>query len=402
MLKRIFSLICFMGMVACSQSTEQIAVQPLGRADIQTTPALRAEPCAETDSFAVQLFSVLAAAQQGNIVFSPASLENVLRLLQQGARGSSAAELAALPMGKQGVRSAMNPAEASALFISEQLTLKPGVQADDVLKAPFATAPHQAAKLINDWSARRTRGLIPSIVSAQDLPPTTALVAANAIYLKEKWLHPFPVRDTRENAVFTQEDGNTIRVAMMHSKAKYRYAEGANWSAVAIPYKTEGRAGEPGYFIGILPKHSPRDYSARDLARDLTPQQYRHICKALADSTPQETIVNLPRFELKPCTFSLKPALQACGLTTIFSQSADFSGFVDRPLYLDDVLQRCYCKADEEGTTAAAVTVAVGRYKSIPVGPRPNVISFNKPFIWIIGDLNTPAAPYFMGITNEP
>lgn len=396
MLKRIFSLICFMGMVACSQSTEQIAVQPLGRANIPQTPAQQSAPCPETDSFAVQLFSVLAAAQQGNIVFSPASLEGVLRLLQQGARGSSAAELAALPMGKEGVRSAMNPAEASALFISEQLTLKPGVQADAVLKAPFATAPHQAAELINDWSARRTRGLIPSIVSAQDLPPTTALVAANAIYLKEKWLHPFPARDTRENAVFTQEDGNTIRVAMMHSKAKYRYAEGANWCAVAIPYKTEGRAGEPGYFIGILPKNS-----ARDFARNLTPQQYSDIRKALADSTPQETIVNLPRFELKPCTFSLKPALQACGLNNVFSQSADFSGFVDSPLYLDNVLQRCYCKADEEGTTAAAVTVAVAQCKSIRI-PRPKVIAFDKPFIWVIGDLNTPAAPYFMGITQAP
>lgn len=36
------------------------------------------------------------------------------------------------------------------------------------------------------------------------------LVAANAIYLKEKWLHPFPASDTRENADFTRENGNTI------------------------------------------------------------------------------------------------------------------------------------------------------------------------------------------------
>ena len=110
----------------------------------------------------------------------------------------------------------------------------------------------------------------------------------------------------------------------------------------------------------------------------------------------------LPRFELSPRTFSLKPALQACGLNVIFSQSADLSGFADHPLYLDDVLQRCYCKADEEGTTAAAVTVAAARYKGIAPGPRPNVIRFDRPFIWVIGNLNTPAAPYFMGITHEP
>ncbi len=396
MLKKVFSIIGLMGMVACSQPTENSAALPLGRADIQPTPALRAEPCPETDSFAVQVFSVLAEAQQGNVVFSPASLEGVLHLLQQGACGATAAELAALPMGKQGVRTAMTPAEASALFIAEQLTLKPGIKVDDVLKAPFATDSQQAAKLINNWAKSHTQGLIPSIVSPRDLPATTALVAANAIYLKEKWLHPFPARDTQENADFTLEDGSTTHVAMMRSTAKYHYAEGANWSAVAIPYKTENRSGEPGYFIGILPKNS-----ARDFARNLTPQQYSDIRKALAASTEQKTIVYLPRFELKPNTFSLKPALQACGLNNVFSQSADFSGFVDSPLYLDNVLQRCYCKADEEGTTAAAVTVAVARFKSIRI-PRPKVIAFDKPFIWVIGDLNTPAAPYFMGITQAP
>lgn len=398
MLKEFFFFLCCVGMVACSQPSKEIAAQPLGRADTPPTPAMQAPPCPETDSFAVQLFSVLAAAtQQENLVFSPSSLESVLRLLQQGARGATAAELASLPSGKQGVRTAMTPAEASALFISEQLTLKHGVKADEVLKAPFATAPDRAAALINNWATRHTRGLIPSIISSQDISPTTALIAANAIYLKEKWLHPFPALNTQEKADFTQENGRTIHVAMMRSKAKYPYAEGEGWSAVALPYKSEGREGEPGYFIGILPHGS-----ARDFARNLTPQQYRNICQALADSAAQDTIVYLPRFELSPRTFSLKPALQACGLNVIFSQSADLSGFADHPLYLDDVLQRCYCKADEEGTTAAAVTVAAARYKGISPGPRPNVICFDRPFIWVIGDLNTPAAPYFMGITHEP
>lgn len=397
MLKKVFTLAYLIGLVGCAQSTENTAVQSLGQSDIAPTAAMQANACRETDSFAVQVFSALAAAQKNNFVFSPASLEGVLRLLQQGARGATAAELAALPMGKPGVRTAMNPAEANALFISEQIHLNPAIQADDIVKVPFAKAPQKAADTINSWVKSQTRGLIPSVISARDISPNTALVAANAIYLKEKWLHPFPARDTHADADFTLEDGSTIHVAMMRSKANYRYAEGKDWSAVAIPYKPTAKQGEPGYFIGILPKDSARSFAGK-----LTPQLYQDIRKALAGSPEQSTIVYLPRFEVDPGTYSLKPALQACGLKGIFSMSADLSGFADAPLYLDDVLQRCYCKADEEGTQAAAVTVATVRTLGLPRGPRAKVIAFDKPFVWVIDDLNTPAAPYFMGIIQKP
>lgn len=396
MLKKIFSFIFLTGMVGCSQPVEVTSAQPLGSSDIPTV-ALHASPCRETDSFAVQTFAALAASQKGNFVFSPAGLESVLRLLQQGAGGNTAAELAALPMGKAGVRTAMSPAEPSALFIAEHFTLKPGVKVDEVARVPFSSAPDRAVKMINGWAERKTRGLIPSIISVQDISPNTALVAANAIYLKEKWLHPFPVSDTREGADFTMECGSTVPVAMMRSKAKYHYAEGDGWRAVAIPYKTEGRQGEPGYFIGILPTQSVRDF-----ALTFTPQRYQDIRRALVESAVRDTIVYLPRFELNPGTYSLKPVLLAYGLKGMFSMQADFSAFSAQPLYLGDVLQRCYCKADEEGTEAAAVTVAIGRYKSIAPGPRPEVIVFDRPFIWVIGDLTTPAAPYFMGITRKP
>lgn len=396
MLKKIFSFLFLMSMVGCSQQGEVAAAQPLGHSGCSTV-ALQSPPCRETDSFAVQVFSVLAASQKGNFVFSPASLESVLRLLQQGAGGSTAAELAALPMGKAGVRTAMAPAEAAALFIAENFTLNPRVKVDEVRRVPFATAPDKAAATINGWAEDKTRGLIPTIISARDIVPNTALVAANAIYLKERWLHPFSVNDTADDADFQLENGSIIPVAMMCRKAKYRYAEGEGWRAVAIPYNTEGRQGEPGYFIGILPGKTVGDF-----ARNLTPQQYQDIRRALAESPARDTIVYLPRFELNPGTYSLKPALQACGLQSVFSQGADFSGFSSQHLYLSDVLQRCYCKADEEGTEAAAVTVAVARFKSIARGPRPEVIVFDRPFIWVIGDLNTPAAPYFMGITRQP
>ena len=76
MLKKVFSIVGLMGMVACSQPTESSAALPLGRADIQPTPARRAEPCAETDSFAVQVFSSLSNLS----LFRYANLAKVLKV----------------------------------------------------------------------------------------------------------------------------------------------------------------------------------------------------------------------------------------------------------------------------------------------------------------------------------
>ena len=107
-----------------------------------TTPA-------PADDFAVQMFSTLAKTQQGNLVFSPASLEAVVRLLQQGARGETAAELAALPMGKTGIPTTITPIEANALFIADSLRLSPDISADEVFLVPFGTNNAKAADFIN-------------------------------------------------------------------------------------------------------------------------------------------------------------------------------------------------------------------------------------------------------------
>ena len=246
-------------------------------------------PYVATDPFAVQMFSTLAKEHKGNFVFSPAGVEAVLKLLQQGARGTTAAELNALPMGKTGIKSAMNPAEADALFLADDFKLKAGIKADRIMRVPFATDATAAAKDINAWANENTRGLIPSVISAKDIDPRTRMVAANAIYLKEKWLHPFKKRATRENADFTMSDGTTTKVSMMYNKDKFHYAEGEDWQAVAMYYDNgeEGSNGEPGCFIGILPKGNVKEFACT-----LTPHKYQTIRTALAN-TDKERITAL-------------------------------------------------------------------------------------------------------------
>ena len=359
----------------------------------EAEPTLAVPAQLQSDAFAINVFRELAQHHKGNITFSPASLESMLRLLQQGARGVTARELATLPMGQPDVRTAMQPTSANALFIGENLRLKGDIQADEIIPSPLSGNPDVAAKQINNWACDKTDGMIPSIMDADTLKQRNTpvrLIAANALALHEKWLRPFPEENTRPGTFF-REDSSTSMVQMMHQTGHFRYAKGEDWLAVALFYRRDGRPGEPGCFLAILPTGSARGFAAT-----LTADKFSSIRQALAISDPVEFHLGLPVFEQRTPTFSLAKALQACGLKHIFSQEANLSGFSDEPLFLSDVLQRCYVKADEQGVKAAAVTMGVARKQSIPTGPHP--VIFDRPFIWAICDLTTPAAPRFLGL----
>ncbi len=360
----------------------------------EADPELEVAGSIAGDLFALDLFRVLAAEGSGNITFSPASLESVLHLLKEGAAGTSKHALNKLPLGRQNVKSAMQVRSANALFVADELKLKTAAAA--VQRVPFASDPAGAVRAINDWFRENTKGLISKIATEQSITFNTRLVLANAIYLKELWLRPFDKDATEENGDFHCGDGSTVNVALMCQKDDFRYAEGADWKAVALFYRTDGRAGEPGCFIGILPKGN-----ARAFARGMTLEKYDGIRRALARSAPQEVRVFLPRMDIDSSIRSLKPALCKLGLAELFSDKADLSGFADEPLALSDVLQRCRVIVSEKETVAAAVTIGTVPWLFIP-DDEPREIRFDRPFIWGIGDLTTAAPPYFIGFCEKP
>lgn len=71
-------------------------------------------------------------------------------------------------------------------------------------------------------------------------------------------------------------------------------------------------------------------------------------------------------------------------------------------LVLDEVRQKCFVNVAEEGTKAAAVTaIAYALGCAQDPQPAPKVITFNRPFLWVIGDLTTPAAPGSWGCARN-
>lgn len=350
----------------------------------------------EVPALGVDVFRQVVKEQKGNVVFSPASVEGVLRLLKQGARGETLKELQGLSMPVRLSPSAMTPAEANALFVDDALKLKPGIKVDEVISTPLLSDAKKSAEMVNDWANEKTRGMIPSIIEPSHLQGNPCMmIAANAIAFEEKWLSPFNP-DLTAPAPFRCADGEERMVPMMFRTGSYTYAEGLDWEAIALYFRPGEQGGEPGCFLAILPKSD-----ARAFVESLTPQKFDSICKALASTRSCEVRVGMPRFEQRTATFPLTNALKACGLKQIFSKSADLTGFADAPLYLSEVLQRCYVKADEQGAKAAAVTV--GMVRSFAARPR-RVVPFimDRPFIWAITDLENSTAPLFMGLCERP
>ena len=347
------------------------------------------------DALAVDMFRHVVAQEKGNVVFSPASAEAVLLMLRDGAAGQTRRELDALPYGKQGVPSAMQVESANALFAAEDLTLKPlGVK--DIRRVPFSAAPAKAADAVNAWCSEKTHGRISSIVSPSAILPDTRLIAINAVYLKEKWVRPFESHNTHPRT-FTAADGRELQPPTMVQKASFKYAEGEDWQAVALPYRPQQK-GEQGYFIGIRPRGD-----ARAFVEKMDANRLKAIRSALNAANAEPTVVELPRFRIETPIFNLNAALQALGIQTAFTGDADFSGFSKEPLLLSEVRQKCMVQVDEDGTEAAAVTAAIMmRYAMPRPQPEPHIIRFDKPFLWVIADLSTAAPPYFMGLLENP
>jgi serpin B len=352
----------------------------------------------ESEPFALKAFRTAVQAAPGNVAFSPSSMEGVLRLLRRGAQGETAAELDCAgispvsPVAGSGVR------EAEALFVDSSLepALLPAVRCLDIRALPLQKNPQEAVNIINSWVSGHTRGMIPELFNADSLRGASpmAMVAVNATAMDARWQFPFSPDKTEEQKFYCA-DGSTPDVQMMMLRRPQYVAHGEDWDAVALFYKGKDDAPSRTCLVAILPTGNARDFVA-----SLTAEKYAEITSALQQFTRRRIVLGLPRFELRTETKSWKSILQACGLRRLFSPQADFRGFMNRPLYVGDICQSCYVKADEQGTRAAAATAAIIVQSAAP--RRTERLIFNRPFIWAIMNLDFPQSPFFMGLFENP
>jgi serpin B len=368
-------------------------------------------------AFSTELFtSVRATSKPGdNVAISPASVAFALAMLEPGTVGAAQTQLrgllhiddpvafhAAMNALEQNlearVPTAFNPGDdpgeitmriANAAYLQKGYPFEPaylttvGSNYGPVLnEVDFGADPDAVAHQINAFVADATNDRIPQLVADGVIDPLTVLALVNALYLKASWLGPFDAASTKDQT-FTGLDGSEHMVPMMNGGSDSS-AAGNGWIGATKTYV----GGLSAQFI--LPDEGRFDEIAD------------HLDRVIAEYTTNQTspsTLGLPRFDLR-FGVELTPALQALGLTAPYDGGGLLGIAPDPTLALDKVIHQTDVAMDEQGTEAAAATVAFGYATSAPLNP-PVPVVLDRPFLYRIVDDET-GTTLFIGQVLDP
>ena len=350
-------------------------------------------------AFGLALFGhVCPSMPTSNLLLSPDSAAEALGMLYAGSVGSTATavgRLLRLPAWGPALVAALHEhtaalARVSQLAVSNHLFEQVGVTPtqrvlDDLRTAynsdlrlvDFSDEP-AATTAINAVVSHDTHGLIPTLFG-QPLAPSTKTVLTNALYLKARWVHPFPAAGP---AQFHTAAGSVVQATLMDSTAAIAgYHSVGGWQSATLPY-----TGGDLLAVAILPPATATGCAVP------TVTQWAALT---AGRATQSADVDLPKLQLSQTWDQLQATLAAMGLPL----SGDYSGLGSMEGQISEVVQQATMNVSQLGTTAAAATgIAVGT-----AGTAGHVVTltFDRPFLLLLEDTAT-STPLFLARITDP
>jgi serpin B len=368
------------------------------------------------NAFALDLYrELLNENTQGNLFFSPWSIESVIAMAAEGASGDTASEMLAagrLPSETAERRSAfaafynmLNQADAeyqlssaNALWVQDAYPLHAAylqqVQQYYAGKAQnlnFSSDPEAARETINSWVERRTKDRIKGLLPPGSIDPMTRLVLTNAIYFKGKWEHEFDPGRSFDSKFWLTDEQSVVTKFMRFkdSDIALPYFENDELQVLKLPYK-----GDEIEMLILLPKAG---VSLDGIQNELSVQHLQELTNQLA---VQEVTVQLPRFKFDS-KYELNDKLKNLGMLKAFSAEADFSGMTStEQLYISLVVHQAFIEVNEEGTEAAAATGMAIAGTAAPIN-QPPLFRAERPFIFAIQHKASEAI-LFLGKVSDP
>lgn len=367
------------------------------------------------NAFAIDLYARLAEGKQGNVFFSPTSVQTALAMVWAGARGATAEEMAKTlrlqddPGGAQhlaeflrslnggGEQRGFELSVANALWGMKGYPFQPAYlqtvekeYGGHLAELDFATSSDAARQTINDWVAKQTNDKIKDLMPTGSVTPQTRLVLTNAIYFKSAWQERFHKTATTD-ADFTTAEGQKVKAPFMTQQEQFRYAEDDAVQMLELPYNH----GELAMRI-FLPK------AADGLAAFEKGLNEKRLEDLAGQAAFTQVRVWLPRFKLET-GYELQKVLPEMGMSRAFNaREADFSGMSSAErFWIDVVIHKAFVNVDEEGTEAAAATGVGMRATAIQVQHQPKTFRADHPFLFAI--VHRPSgAILFMGRLGNP
>ena len=355
------------------------------------------------NSFTFNFISRIDASAGEDYVVSPLSLQFLLGMILDGARGETADEICSTLGYGAGEVSAVDEycrsmlsqlpkldkmttlSIADAIVVNDRFPLLDsykervaGFYNAEVSNKDFFDSERTLSE-INGWCARQTAGLIPKIL--EKVTPDMLCYLMNAVYFKSNWADKFDKSATVEKP-FTKAGGKKVDISMMQQTAGFDYYEDDLFQAVRLPY------GNGSFAMTVLLPKEGHDVAA--IAEALrTGDSWKQIGMSMRDC---DVDLWLPRFETS-FKVKLNDILTGMGMGSSFDPlKADFKNMSEYALCLSFVQQNAVIKVNEEGSEAAAISSAGMLVTTALPGARPKVVFHaDHPFLYLISETGTGA-----------
>ncbi len=369
-----------------------------------------------------------------SFIYSPLSITYVLGMVNDAATGLTEKELEETLGFHQGGIQAVNDYckklidglpkvddkvtlnIANAIFLNKDFTLKPQFEQDmqtyyDAKAEALDFSASNTLDHINGWCKEKTNGMIPSILD--DIDPLMVSYLLNAIYFKADWTSKFDLKNTK-NETFTPENGNiSTDIPMMHQSMLIQYINNSMFSAIKIPYGN----GLWNMMVMLPEKGFTTDHIINHLAALGLNGVEGAFCEiedgiatmSVKSFSPHEVDLKLPRFETSSDTDKLEDGLiglmKKMGINRAFEDGlAEIPNMCEVPVYVELIRQKAKIKVSEEGSEAAAVTVA--GIKNFSMGSEPieypkATFHANRPFVYVIREQSSGVILFVGKFTGE-
>lgn len=350
---------------------------------------------AQGDAFALDFMKAsVKSFPETNLFLSPMSVSMLTSMLANGAEGETYSEIvkaigmdgftidqvndcyttlvAALLKADRSVSIAL----ANSIWAAQGLEVLSSFkkQMTSVFKADVEVVDFGAPatlNTINGWCSTKTSGLIPKMF--EELDPQISMILINALYFKGNWTVQFS-KDQTGQAPFTTVTGTESTAEFMHvTSDKITGYQDGEVTVVRMPYGNGAFEME-----AIMP-------AGKDFYEFLNGLTIEKLARWDAVNT-QKINLSFPKFKAEFDTDKqLVPIMQRLGMNRAFNDLAEFGKMSTSSLYVSDMRQKTFISVDEEGTEAAAVTVAEMRKN----GFSGDLMTFNRPFLYLIREKST-------------
>ena len=367
----------------------------------------------DNNGFALNFLKTVNDVDQSgkSFIYSPLSITYLLGMVNDAAIGATEQEIEQTLGFHQGGIKAVNEyckklidglpkvdpsvklSIANAIFLNKDFTLKKQFEQDmkdyyDAKAEALDFSSPNTLPAINGWCNEKTKGMIPNILD--DVNPAVVSYLLNAIYFKADWASKFDPQYTKTEP-FSTENAQT-QLPLMHQKVLISYAKNELFSAIQIPY------GNSSWNMTVLLPEEGK--TTDDIINELskyvladTKDEYGYTFQKCNFSN-YEVDLKLPRFETSSDTNDLDDdltgLLKEMGIKLVFDDTfAEIPNMCeDTPIYISMMRQKAKIQVNEEGSEAAAVTIAgANGFTSMePHQPPKATFHANRPFVYVISE----------------